>query len=123
MAMTKKERAEIDALVKKLRISGALRWTEEVKPDVPIPKGWQGLSKGWLPRAWDGTAEPACSSAVHHARGQNDKTTSQGAKELYSTRLLALKAARHQVEMEAAEKLAQIDERIEAEYRLAEANK
>ena len=90
----------------------ALRWTDPVAPDVPPPSSSQDLSKGFLPNSYSMRVEPACSSAVSHAFGRDDSTTSQGSRHLFSTRLLALRAMRHDVEKEAAAKLAAIDERI-----------
>lgn len=113
MAMTKKEQAQFHAALDKLRIVSALRWSERVLPDVPIPKGG-GLSKGWLPTYHDGASE-ACSSPVSHGTGSNTRTSTQGARELYSTRLLALRARRHELEHEYAAELAKIDARIEQE--------
>jgi hypothetical protein len=95
----------------------ALRWTEPVLPDVMPPKGGDDLSKGFLHNSYSMRAEPACSSSVYHGIGRNDKTTSQGTRHLYSTRLLALKAMRHEVENEAAKKLHEIDKLIEQELR------
>lgn len=117
--MTKKERAAIDAKIKALRIRAALCWSDEYLPDVPIPEGGE-LSKGWLPTLWDGGAQMACSSTVYHGTGRWDRTTSQGPRRLYSTKLLALLACRHAAALDAATKLASIDELIEAE--LAEAS-
>jgi hypothetical protein len=109
--MTKKEKATFDAAIRELRIVSALRWTERVRPDVPIPKGGV-LSKGWLPAYYDGAAK-ACSSCVSHNSGDDIKTTTQGARELYSTRLLALRARRHELEREFAQQLAEVDVWIE----------
>ena len=91
----------------------ALRWTARVAPDVAPPESG-GLSKGFLPNAYSVRVEPACSSSVSHAFGRDDRTTSQGARWLFSTKVLALKAMRHEVEMEAAKKLHAIDELIAA---------
>lgn len=97
------------------RARRAFKFTSIVKPDVPIPVNRE-LSKGFLfygesssfPRV-----EPACSSEISHGNG--NRITSQGAKELYSTRLLALRALRNAVEMDCAKRLLDIDEWIEKE--------
>lgn len=116
MAMSKKERAEMEELRQRLSTIAALRWTEPVEPDVPVPDWKTGneLSKGFLPCGSD-RVEVACSSSCYHAIGRNDKTNSQQARWLYSTRLLALRALRHRVELESAHKLARIDAQIENE--------
>jgi hypothetical protein len=105
--ITKKERAEIDGELTRLRVRAALCWSDDVQPDVPIPKGGDSLSEGWLP-AYRG-AEVACSSAVCHALGRTDKTTTQGPRELYSSKVLALRARRYEFALEAAQALARID--------------
>lgn len=113
MAMTKKDLAEMERLQRELRIVSALRWTEDVKPDVPPPETSSGLTKGWLPNPYSMYVAKACSSGVSHSIGRDDKTESQGARALYSTRLLALQALRYAVTREAAEKLAAINRAIE----------
>lgn len=109
MSMTKKETAEVESLRRELSILAALRWTEPVAPDVPIPHG-QGLSTGWL-TGYD-RVDVACSSNVFHAYGRNDKTTSQQPCSLFSTKLLALKALRYEMERRFATDLANIDRKI-----------
>ena len=111
MAMTKKEQEQVRALEEKLSILAALRWTEEVKPDIPIPEWEEGLTKGWTPLY--NRVEKACSSSVSHGTGQWDKTTSQQPLALYSSALLALKALRHEMELRLAKALAQVDRQIE----------
>lgn len=117
MAMTKKEQAEMEQLRKDLRLARALRFTEPVKPDVPPPSNSGELTKGWIPL---GTYEsmraaPACSSSVGHGWDTQEKTHSHGSRSLYSTKLLALKAGRNEIERQCAMALARIDEDIEIE--------
>jgi hypothetical protein len=114
MAMTKKEQAEVAELKRKLSLVAALRWTDPVEPDVPYPTGYgDKLSTGFCP-CYD-RVEVACSSAGFHAVGRTDKTTSQQPRSLYSTRILALKALRHEVELRCANELARVDRMIEQE--------
>ena len=117
--MNKKEQAAMDELRKQLLLAKALRWTSKVNPDVPIPNGSYGqiLSKGWLYNAYLGgpRVDVACTNSVHHAFGDNTKTTSQNPRELYSTKVLALKALRHEIEKQCASILAGIDLQIEQE--------
>lgn len=112
--MTKKEQAALEAAL----TQSALRATSPQIPDVPLPTSWDALSKGWLPVAagYDSArAEPACSSSVHHATGQTHKTTTQGPRVLFSSRLSALRQLRYETEQEAARKLRRIDRMIEQE--------
>ncbi len=120
--MNKKEQAEMDSLRDQLRIAKALRFTEDVLPDVmaPLPsEPGHRLTKGYLIAAyagWDGDkVVPACSSSVYHNFGSQEKTSSQGSRALYSTRLLALRGLRHEVEKQVASRLASIDKKIEQE--------
>ena len=120
MAMNKKETAEVERLKRELRLKGALRSTEPVSPDVPIPSCRDGnsLSVGFLPVGEQGDwprIEPACSSTVHHGIGRTDRTSTQGARNLYSTRLKALRALRYDVEQCCCTRLAKVDEMIEQE--------
>lgn len=117
MAMNKKELAELEAA----KTQAALRWTSEIKPDVEPPKATSPigvLSTGWMyvgslsdhPRV-----EVACSSSISHAIGRVDRTQSQQPIAIYSSRLKALKALRHEVEKRCAEQLRKIDKMIEGE--------
>jgi hypothetical protein len=115
MAMNKAEKE----LVEELKLKNALRWTAPVNPDVPIPESCTSqLSLGWLPIAAmsdSARVESACSSAGSHGVGSWVKTSSQQPRALYSTKLLALKALRYQVECNCAKLLRRIDAMIEQE--------
>jgi hypothetical protein len=117
MTMNKKELAAIESLREQLRIERALRFTPDVEPDVPIPDGYgDKLSKGFTFNAWQGVrVEPACSSSNFHAAGRTDQTTTQQGKRLFSTRLLALRAGRRELELTLARMLADVDAAIEHE--------
>jgi len=113
MAMTKKEKEALEAAL----TVAALRTTTDVAPDVPPPTNG-GLSKGFAvvgERSDNGRVEPACSSSVHHGIGQHDRTTSQNARHLYSTKILALKALRRAIEQDCAVRLRRVDRMIDAE--------
>jgi hypothetical protein len=101
MALNKKEKGFIDKLVKELEIQSALRWTEEVNPDIMPPKGGE-LLKGFSFNAYSMRVSESCAS-------------SQGSKPLYSSILLALKAMRYAVERKCAAELRTIDKMIEKE--------
>jgi len=112
--MNKKEMAMVEELKTKL----ALRWTDDVAPDVMPPDSYAKLSIGYLPSGVLSDfprVVPACSSFIHHGIGQHDKTTSQQPIKLYSTREMALHAMRHQVENHCAKILRRIDRMIEDE--------
>jgi len=119
MAMNKKEQAAFEALQRELLMAKAFRFTEPVKRDV-VPPSSMGLNKGWDYNSYIGghggpRVDVACTSAVHHAFGNNTKTDTQQPRYLYSTKLLALRALRYDVEKQVANILADIDEQIEQE--------
>lgn len=113
MAMNKKEQAEFDKLKFDLASARALSWTSKVLPDLPPPKGFGELTKGWMYRVHSASVVPACSSSIGHDIGRNGRTTSQQPIALYSTKLLALKALRYELEVIAAANLANLDFQIE----------
>lgn len=117
MAMTKKERAEFDAAIERANMLGALRWSAPVKKDVPPPEQYKDFSSGWDCNAHAVKVYEVWSSSVVHGYGAqpDGRSASQNSIWCYSTRLLALMALRHQVELESAKKLAAIDKMIEAE--------
>jgi len=120
MAMTRAEKeqlAELEGKLEEVRTWLALTPTPRVNPDVPPPGNDQPfgtLTKGFLPSGSGQFiyAEPACSSSLHHGNGQQERTTSQQPRALYSTELLALRAARNKVEWEAAQALRRLDKKI-----------
>lgn len=123
--MNKKEQAQYAEMQQLLRLKGALRATSPVPYDVPIPdQGSSELITGFLPTGgvddWS-TVDVACSSNVHHSIGRTDKTGSQHARSLYSTRLLALRALRYETEQASARRLARVDRMIEEEEKKSRA--
>lgn len=123
--MNKKETAAFEQLQQELRLAKALRFTEPVSADVPPPSSNERgsrLTVGYDYAGAAGTAggrvEVACSSSNCHALGRTDKTTSQGSRALYSTKLLALRALRNEIEQGCAARLAAIDKQIEHELAL-----
>lgn len=97
------------------RIAAAFHRTQPVEKDVDIPERSYDLAKGWLFNSYNASVSKACSSAVHHCPHDDEKTTSQMPRRLFSTKLRALRALRYEVEKESAEKLAKIDLMIEEE--------
>jgi hypothetical protein len=116
MAMTKKEQAEFDAALDRANTLAALRWTWPVEKDVPVPSGWAESTTGWDFNAYSVKVEQMWSEASSHGPGaMRAGIASQRGCELFSTRLLALRALRHAVENDSAGKLRKIDEQIELE--------
>lgn len=127
MAMNKAERERMSALEKQLiierhnnRIAKALRYTDPVTPDLPPPEGGSmGMTHGFDIYGYgiENKIEPVSSSSTSHYRYHEGSRMggSQKSRHLFSTRLLALRAARNQVEEAAARRLAEIDAEIERE--------
>ena len=121
--ITKKEQAARAAataqeaqLAQQARERAALRWSDsDVAPDVPPPERGSELTTGWLFNAYARRVNVACSDVVSHAVGKTDRTTTQGAQRLYSTRTRALRALRCAMEREFAAALAKIDAEIQKE--------
>lgn len=119
--MNKTEKAAFEKLQEEARITKALRFTEQIDPDIPRPE--KGETSGFLFNAYSVRVRYARSDSVHHAtsdspipeRNKYSSGWSQNGRALYSSRLLALKAMRHEVERECAKKLAGIDLKIEQE--------
>jgi hypothetical protein len=112
MSMNKKEQAEVEKLKTRL----ALRFTEDVKPDVPKPEVEPGSGKivnGWSFNSYSKRVEKSCSSSMYHSNGLWNKTDSQYPIEQYSMPILAYKAMRREVEERFAAELRAIDRSIE----------
>ncbi len=113
--LSKKRQEEIARAEHEARVRAALRWTEEASgPDVEVPT-YGGLATGYLFNAYLSRVNEACTSSGLHSAYRNGRTTTQGARRLFSTRLRALLALRNAVERECAERLAGIDRMIEGE--------
>ena len=99
------------------QLVAALHVTPKVEPDVLPPTGFSELSKGFVYCGWLDSmrVEKACSSMSAHCVGSDQKTTSQRPKALYSSRLLALRAARNVIERECAKILLKLDAEIASE--------
>lgn len=121
MAMTKKEKEALDALILKVEILGALRWTQEVLPDIPVPVyvgyGFTCGADGWSFNTYSGTVYEAWSEAAVHGIGKYENRSwmsgTRGGIALYSSKELALKGLRYAMEMQFAEKLQKIDKAIQ----------
>jgi hypothetical protein len=113
--LSKKEQQRRAEEAMQARERAALHWTDLAPaPDVMPPEG-SGLSTGYTFNVYAQRVDVACSGAVSHSVGRTDRTTTQGARRLYSTKLLALQALRNAMEREFAKRLAAIDVQIESE--------
>ena len=123
MAMNKKEQAEMADLKHQLALARAFRFTEPVEKDVPPPapeSKFGELSIGWTYILGRKEVFVACSSITGHSIGRTDETRSQRPMQLYSTKLLALKGLRHEMEQVYAKELARIDALIAQEQAASE---
>jgi hypothetical protein len=113
--MNKKEQAYVESLKTQL----ALRWTQPVAKDLPVPRPLEGgFTSGWDFNAYNASVEKMWSESVAHGTGgrrESRISARQNGRALYSSKLLALKALRHAVECESAAKLRKIDIEIETE--------
>ena len=119
MAMTKKERAEMDDLRRQLAEAKALLpWTADMPAAVPAPR--EGRYNGWDMNAYSETVFEAWSEFMSHGTGHPPPeprriSGSQKGKQLFATRLDALIALRIAKTEDCAKLLAKIDADIEAE--------
>jgi len=108
--MNKKEQQEMEDL--KTRLS--LKFTDEVKPDLMPPESRSDLIvNGYHFNSHTKIVSEACTSSTYHNVWGWDKTTTKGAKALYSSRILAYKAMRNELELQFAKQLRTIDKKIE----------
>jgi hypothetical protein len=116
MAMNKKEQAAMQARIDRAETLAALRWTNPVQRDVGVPK--DGYSQGWDYNVYTQIVFTGWSSCVSHGKGPLDKNVRknvsgiQGPRRMYSTKVLALAAMRHEIEQKAAADLLKIDRQI-----------
>lgn len=119
--MNKAEKQRLEELETALRIAKAFRFTEEVKPDIPVPQGFgQQEAYGFIYHAYKGVrVERSVSGPCSHGSTYRDDITpvitSQRGVQQFSSRLLAFRAGRYELEQEFAGILADIDEQIEEE--------
>jgi hypothetical protein len=94
---------EADRALLKLKVDALARADELIQGDLLPPSESGVLSKGWdfgihgLLSGYGGSSEiafKACSSCVGHGNGGWERTTTQGVKVLFTTKKLALLAAR-----------------------------
>ena len=127
--MTKKEQKEwqdkLDKLKKELLIANqwnALRRTSSVARDVKPPEGVSEYRDGWDYNVHSKSVMRCWTSCVSHGRLKEEEEVankfgvgSQNVKHLYSTKLMALRALRHEIEKMTARELYDIDLLIQQE--------
>ena len=111
MAMNKKEKDYVEELEIKL----ALRFTEPVEKDLFPDEDYKIIVNGYSYNSYSQRVEKSCSTKMNHSLSGWDKTTSQNGIKQYSTKIKALKAMRHEMEINFAKALYKIDKLIEAE--------
>lgn len=119
MAMNKKERAEFEALKEMCSTSKALSWRNyQTEPDLEIPT--EGVVLGWGIGTYQRTVFPTWSEKSSHGHGHDMekikgryRSASQKGIKQFSTEAKALAALRSSLENDFAEKLRNIDERLE----------
>lgn len=117
MALNKKEKAYLE----EIEVKAALHITREIKLDVKPPPTCEPfsdairLTKGFLFNGYRLQVDEACSSSIYHNPCGNKDTDRQNPAWLYSTRELALRAMRYEMEIKFAKELRKIDLMIESE--------
>ena len=117
MAMTKKEKAAMQAAIDRAELLAALRWTAPVERDVGIPL--QGYSEGWdynahSQRVWQGWSDRVAHGEGKAPEAGKYRSGSQGSRRMFSTKARALAAMRHEMEQKAAADLMKVDRQIAA---------
>ena len=109
------EKLEREKEIELEKVKAALKFTNIIEEDVPVPSGTFKIVNGYSYKAFSISVEKSCSSSIGHCMWGWDKTSSYGTIRQFSTRLLALKALRNAVELKSAQNLRKIDIMIEKE--------
>ncbi|WP_186268089.1 hypothetical protein [Burkholderia gladioli] len=121
--MNKKELARMAEVEQQLREARALRFTDTAAPDLPKPTGSGEETSGWSFNSYSKSISQAWSNSVAHGTGYSSSAAQRASRQsasqrgipLYSTRLLALRAMRNDIERRVARELSDIDAMIDAE--------
>ena len=101
------------------QLKAAFHITPEIKPDLAAPNGSDGMYAhiyGYAFNEHTCKVFEAWSESVRNGTGHGErKHGTQGKRDLYSTKTLALQALRHKVAMKTADVLVSIDLMIENE--------
>lgn len=117
---SKKATRVIEATRGAMHIVRALRWTDaECEPDMKKPNRYGPTTiHGWGYNDYTQKVLRMWSRSERHGQGDDPSPFgggSKGGRDLYSTKLRALRALRRAVEIDCARKLAAIDEQIREE--------
>lgn len=113
MAMTKTERADVEALRTELAKALAFRRTEPVDPDIPKPKCGEPRIEGWTANPAHTYSQVKRAWSEHHMNGLiGSCSRSQGGIALFSTEERAWRHVRHALEQAFAAQMVTIDENI-----------
>jgi hypothetical protein len=126
MAMTKAEKAAMDAMRQELAEARALRWLGAPPPVrsvlPPSGRGDPAYRNGWEFNAYTAKVFPQWTESVSHGAGHRTddgawraRIASQNGRALYATKLDATIALRLATEARCAQDLARIDAMIAAE--------
>lgn len=120
MAMTKKESAHVDALIKALAEARALRFPDYAEPSRLEAKPDQRPAEGWILNAYTGRVSKGWFTSYSHGDGpaRSDGSYRSGSQGMggpwYATKRDALQALRLAKTNEFARLLAAIDMQIDA---------
>lgn len=121
MAMTKREQAEMAELRTRLGMLEALARQVEI-PAKDLPRPTIGMNQGWDYNIYTKRVEPYTSESHAHYRGAHlfkrdwdAHSWSQGGRDLYSSKKLALQALRAAMQRTHATELANIDRQLAQE--------
>ena len=104
--------------MEQLLTDAALRRTWPVEPDVMPPSPGEArdrLSIGWHFNSYTRNVGMGCSSYGYHSTSSTTKTDTQQAKAFYSSKMLALRAMRYELETRLCRELRSVDIMIEKE--------
>jgi len=119
MAMNKAEKQQLEDALEQVRIYKSFQITPKIEPDLQPPSSSSGFGAhiyGYSFNSHTIHVSEAWSEFTRNGSGHGErKHAAQNGIALYSTKLLALQAMRHEVAIRAARLLADIDVQIEQE--------
>ena len=112
-------REEFERIENERDLVAAFRQTDGADPDVPVPEYGKKDVKGFLFNSFTRQVMHSISSSMYYGTnhlesGTCEKTTNQGTREQFSSKILAAKALRRAVEKDCAERLLLIDKMIKS---------
>jgi hypothetical protein len=115
MAMTKKEKVEMERLKDKIATHFYPIIYPEVDPDIDPPDSFNKIVNGWTYNEYAKEVRKACTTSISHNNGGWDKTSSQGSMKLYSTKKRAYAALLNKMVDMYARELRSVEEKMEYE--------